>query len=78
MWLVAAIWVAVLLGMYVTVWQASGPTPTPEHTYLGIPATVYHLIGLYAGAVLVPLLAFGRPDWFGESVTRVNDEPSLQ
>ncbi len=70
-WIVAAVWVGALLVMFVTVWQSStlGPSPTPEETYLGLPASVYHLIGLYAGAVLMPLLAFGRSDWFGDSVT---------
>ena len=66
-WLVAAIWVGVLLVMSVTVWQASSPPPTPEQTYLGIPATAYHLFGLYGGCVLVLLLAFGNPRWFNES-----------
>lgn len=66
-WLVAAVWVGVLLVMSVTVWQASSPPPAPEHTYLGIPATVYHLIGLYGGAALVLMLAFGRSVWFAES-----------
>ena len=65
LWLVAAIWVGVLLVMSVTVWQASGPTPTPEQEYLGIPATGYHLVGLYGGAVLVLLLGFGGEAWFG-------------
>ncbi len=59
-WLVAAVWVAVLLVMSVTVWQASSPPRLPEQTYLGIPATAYHLLGLYGGTVLVLLLAFGR------------------
>lgn len=75
-WLVAAVWVGVLLVMSVTVWQASSPPPAPEQTYLGLPATAYHLIGLYAGAVLVPLLAFGRSGWFGDSRTAPGAEPA--
>ena len=67
LWLVAAVWVGVLLVMSVTVWQASSPPPTPEQAYLGIPATVYHLVGLYGGAVLVLLLAFGSEAWFGDT-----------
>jgi hypothetical protein len=75
-WIVAASWVGVLLLMSVTVWQASSPPPTPEQTYVGLPATVYHLIGLYAGAVLVPLLAFGRSDRFGDGPTATQRKPS--
>lgn len=56
-WLVAAAWVGVLLVMDAS--MGSGPTPTPDTTYVGVPATVYHLVGLYCGAVLVFLLAFG-------------------
>jgi hypothetical protein len=67
LWLVAAVWVGVLLLMSVTVWQASSPPPTPEQAYLGIPSTVYHLVGLYGGAVLVLILAFGREGWFGDT-----------
>ncbi len=76
-WLVAAIWVGVLLLMYVTVWQPSSPAPSvPVPTHLGIPATVYHLVGLYGGCVLVLLLAFGRPGWFGSADTATQAEPS--
>ena len=75
-WLVAAVWVGVLLVMYVTVWQGASPPPTPEQAYLGIPATAYHLVGLYAGAVLVFLLAFGRAGWLGGSITAATTEPA--
>lgn len=66
-WLFAAIWVGVLLVVYMTVWQGSttGPYPAPEESYLGMTATVYHLIGLYGGGALVLLLAFGREGRFG-------------
>ena len=76
-WLVAAIWVGVLLMMYITVWQPSSPGPSvPVQTYLGIPATVYHLVGLYGGCVLVLLLAFGRSGWFGNANSATQAEPS--
>lgn len=77
-WLVAAIWVGAMLLMYVTVWQAStsGPSPVADQTYLGIPATAYHLIGLFGGSVLVLVLAFGRSDWFGDADTAAQAEPS--
>jgi hypothetical protein len=56
-WLIAAVWVAVLLVAY----EASSiPPSSPEHAYLGLSATVYHLAGLYLGAALVLLSAFGR------------------
>ncbi len=58
-WLLAAVWVGVLLIMYVTVWSgSSGPPPGPVATYLGLPATVYHLIGLYGGVVLILVSAY--------------------
>jgi hypothetical protein len=63
-WTVAAIWVGVLLLMYFTVWEASGPPPGPEATYLGLTATVYHVLGLYGGLALVLASAFGPDGWF--------------
>jgi heme/copper-type cytochrome/quinol oxidase subunit 3 len=76
-WLVAAVWVGVLLVMYVTVWQGGAtPPPTPEQAYLGLPATAYHLVGLYVGAVLVLLLAFGRQSWFGGSISAATAAPA--
>lgn len=56
-WLLAAVWVGVLLIAYVA---ASNAPAGLGQAYLGVPATVYHLVGLYAGSVLVLLLAFGR------------------
>ena len=64
LWALAASWVGVLLIMSVTVWQASGPPPGPVATYLGLPATVYHLLGLYGGVALVLASAFGPERWF--------------
>jgi hypothetical protein len=63
LWLIAAVWVGVLLLLYSTVWEHVGPPPTPELTFLGLPATVYHLIGLYGGVVLVLASAFGPDRW---------------
>jgi hypothetical protein len=62
-WLGAAVWVAILL-----IWgrAASGPTPGPEATYLGLTATIYHLVGLYGGAALIAFGAFGRGDLLGD------------
>ena len=63
LWTLAAVWVGVLLLMFVTVWQGlSGPPPGPVLTYLGLPATAYHLLGLYGGWALVLAATFsGRP-----------------
>jgi len=64
LWLLAAAWAGVLLLMSITVMQASSPPPTPELTFLGLPATVYHVAGLYGGVVLVVASAFGPARWF--------------
>ena len=66
-WLAAAVWVGVLLVMAQS--MGSGPPPSPEATYLGLTATIYHLVGLYVGAWLVAFLAFGRDRWFETSVS---------
>jgi hypothetical protein len=50
-WSVAAIWVAVLLVGFAG--AASSPPPGPIDTYLGLPATAYHLLGLYGGLALL-------------------------
>lgn len=60
LWLFAAIWISVLLVWY-QAYGGDGPPPPPEQTYLGLTATVYHLVGLYGGLVLVLLAGF-RPD----------------
>jgi lysylphosphatidylglycerol synthetase-like protein (DUF2156 family) len=51
-WLMAAVWIGALLVMYNA---ASRPPPEPEATYLGLTATVYHLVALYGGALLVAI-----------------------
>lgn len=65
-WLIAALWAAVLLtfmqSMFVQ--ASSGPTPLPQETYFGLTATAYHAIGLFGGAVLAVTSAFGPDGWF--------------
>lgn len=64
LWLVAAVWIGVLLVMYQTACACSGPPPSPTVTYLGLPATAYHLVGLYGGLALALSSAFGPDRWF--------------
>jgi hypothetical protein len=71
LWLLAAIWIGVLLLMYITVWQVSSPPRGPEATYLGLTATVYHLLGLYGGLVLSIASAFGPDGWFADRSPRL-------
>ena len=68
LWLIGSAWIAVLLVMY----QAMGsrPPPSPEDTYLGLTATVYHVIGVYGGAVLVAISALGPDAWFKPAADR--------
>lgn len=54
-WVIAGAWIGALLLMYQT---ASRPEPRPEATYLGMTATMYHLVALYGGMVLVCAAAF--------------------
>jgi hypothetical protein len=53
-------------------YQAMGsrPPPQPEDTYLGLTATVYHLIGVYGGALLVLASTFGPDAWLERSADR--------
>ena len=69
LWLVAAAWIGVLLVWYKAV-GGDGPPPPPEDTYLGLTATIYHLIGVYGGALLVAASAFGPDAWFERSADR--------
>jgi len=55
LWWIAAAWIGVLLLMYQS--GSSRPEPLPEATYLGLTATVYHLVALYGGALLVAVAA---------------------
>lgn len=52
-WTVAGIWIGVLLVMYQATCGCSRPELPPELTYLGLTATVYHLIGLYGGLAFI-------------------------
>ena len=68
LWLVAGIWIGGLLVMFNRVWQASfAEPPAPELTYLGLTATVYHLLGLYGGLVLAFAAAFAPDRWLGRA-----------
>ncbi|MEP6470014.1 MAG: hypothetical protein ABJC24_09615 [Chloroflexota bacterium] len=57
LWLLAAIWISVLLVMYQAMCACSLPPPSAEVTYLGLTATVYHLTGLYGGLLLAIVAA---------------------
>jgi hypothetical protein len=59
-WVVAAIWVAVLLGLSITSW-ASSPPPVPSATFVGIPAPAFYVTALFGGAVLIGLAVARRP-----------------
>jgi hypothetical protein len=59
-WVVAAIWIGVLLSMFQA---ASGPPPGPEETYIGLTATVYHVVAVYGGALATLIAAFGPRRW---------------
>ena len=62
-WIGAALWVGVLLLMFAGHFASMGGPPPPERTYLGLTATVYHLVGLYGGALAIGLSAFApRPE----------------
>ena len=58
-WLIAGAWVGVLLGLFQAWSSSSGPTPGPEATYLGLTATIYHLLGMYGGLVFMTVAVFG-------------------
>ena len=62
-WLLSAAWVAALLLAF----DSSSPTAATGTTFLGIPTTAYHLLGLYGGAVLVVAGAFGSDRWFARA-----------
>lgn len=61
LWTLAAVWAGTLLLMAGLIWQASSPPPQPEGLYAGLTATVYHVIGLFGGCLLVLIATFG-PD----------------
>lgn len=79
LWTSAAVWVAVLLAASVTVMQAASPPPGPEHTYVGITATAYHLTGLFGGAALMLACAFAPGRWLDghdDERRRVGSQPA--
>ncbi|MEO6579029.1 MAG: hypothetical protein ABIO99_09055 [Candidatus Limnocylindria bacterium] len=54
LWTIASLWIGVLLLMFQATCACSRAEPLPpELTYLGLTATVYHLVGLYGGLGLV-------------------------
>lgn len=76
-WLVAAVWVGALLLVFVAVsGGGSRPPPGPEATYLGLTATVYHMIGLYGGMALMLVSAFAPEPWFRSRSERQTQAPS--
>ncbi|MDQ2673236.1 MAG: hypothetical protein M3Y40_01130 [Chloroflexota bacterium] len=60
LWLIAAVWIGGLLLMYQMACGCSGPVPPPEATYLGLTATIYHLVAVYMGGALMAVAAFSR------------------
>lgn len=52
-WLIAAVWVGALLAWHRLLCGCSMPPPSPELTYLGLTATLYHVAGLFGGLLLV-------------------------
>jgi hypothetical protein len=63
-WLVAAVWIGVLLVMYQTACGCSSPSPPPTNFYIGLPGVIYELVGLYGGLILILASAFGNDQWW--------------
>jgi hypothetical protein len=57
-WLVAAAWAGLLLLNYQVTCACTFPPQPPEATYLGLTATVYHVVGLFGGAALLGIARF--------------------
>jgi hypothetical protein len=70
LWALAAVWFGVLL---VFPFQASSPPPTPDQTFLGVPATVYRMVGLYGAAALIVLSTFAPERWVHRGRLPVNE-----
>lgn len=66
-WLLAALWIGVLLLMFEVACGCSRPPSPPTTLVLGLPGTVYHLLSLYGGLVLILASAFGPDGWFERS-----------
>jgi len=61
LWLGAATWIGGLLVFSQVTCGCSMPEPVaPEATYLWLPATVYHLAGVYLGGAFMAVAAFSR------------------
>jgi hypothetical protein len=58
-WLVAAGWIGGLLLWFQAACGCSGPPPSPEATYLGLTATVFHVTAVFLGGALMAVAAFG-------------------
>ena len=60
LWVIAAGWIGALLLMYQVTCGCSMPVRPPEQTFLGLTATVYHLVGVYLGGALMAVAVFSR------------------
>jgi hypothetical protein len=63
---IALAWVAgaIFIGVMLLVYQSgTRPPPAAEKTYLGLTATVYHVIGVYGGALATLIAAVGPRRW---------------
>ena len=72
-WIGVAVWAAFLLVMFQTACGCSSPDPAslpPPATYLGLPATAFHLLATYGGSLLVAFAAFHPAPPADEAATR--------
>lgn len=64
-WLGAAVWALLLLAWATAMCSCSYPAPDPSipvpppPTYLGLPPTVFHVLGLFGSAAVIGLAVFG-------------------
>ena len=59
-WLGAAGWIGFLLLWERALCGCSSPPPMAEATYLGLTASIYHMIAVYLGGALMAVGAFSR------------------
>ena len=59
-WIAAAVIIGGLLLWRQALCGCSMPEPVAEATYLGLTATVYHVVGVYLGGALMAVAAFSR------------------
>lgn len=69
-WVIAAVWIGALLVWAGVLCGCSYPVRPPEATYLGLTATVYHLVGLYLGGALMFVAAYSRRRWIAGGPSR--------